>query len=143
MSLQASRRVCVSSAPPAEGAGDSDIEARVLEVEVALDPAHDLVADLAGVAHLDDGVALRRENLPLGALIALQLLLERAAPVAVEALAEAVDAEAVEAAQPGGCRGAHGAVRGKLLDALERRLGGPDPRVRLLLVGAPVVFEAQ
>ena len=55
------------AAPRAE----SDLEARVLEVEVALDAAHDLVVDLAHVAQADDLGALGLEHLAPQALVGL------------------------------------------------------------------------
>jgi hypothetical protein len=44
-------------------AESSDFQARILEIEVALDPSHDLVADAALAAQADDRRPLRLEEL--------------------------------------------------------------------------------
>src|SRR5918998_5409696 len=66
----------------------SDLQARLFEVEVALDAVHHLVADAALVAKSDQGGALRAEQLSRKTLEGGRTVLEAAVVVAVEARRE-------------------------------------------------------
>src|SRR3954464_4793843 len=122
--------------------GESHLEARVLEVEVALDAAHDLVVDLAHVAQADDLGALGLEHLAAQALVGLGLPVDRAVVVLVEARREAPDAEVVEAAHAVGGVVADPVLFAQLLDPVERGAGREDPRLGLALLEIAVVFHA-
>src|SRR6187399_1190141 len=104
--------------------GSSDVEPRSLEVEVALDPPHHLVADLARVPQLDHGAPLGLEQLAPQPLVLERTLLDLAVAVRVAAGAEAVDPEPVEAAQALGGVVPHPRLAFELVQAYERRLGG-------------------
>src|SRR2546428_12286654 len=88
LALQAERR----------GAG-SDVEARILEIEVALDNVHHVVVDLSLPPELDDRSPLGVEELAAQSLVVLRPLLDRAVVVRVEAGREAALAESIQAAQ--------------------------------------------
>ena len=113
-----------------------DVEPRSLEVEVALDPPHHLVADLARVAQLDHGAPLGLEQLAAQALVLERALLDLAVAVRVgcaRGSGRSGTGTGRAAARP--CRRST-QPRLQLLEAHERRLGGEDPRLRLLGVGA-------
>ena len=77
------------------GLGPSrDIEPRVLEVEVALDPVHDVVVDRARVAKAEEGAPLRLEQLAPQPLVADRPLLDRPVVLVVQTGPEPVAAEA-------------------------------------------------
>ena len=111
------------SEPPARSrharavASRSDLEPRLLEVELALDAAHDLARDLAAVAQPDQRLALGGVDLVHHPLVEQRALLE---PVLVLDLAradlEAPLAELVEPADP-----LDGAVAGPVLAPRARR----------------------
>src|SRR5439155_13656371 len=75
----------------------SDIEAGVLEVEIALDKVHDVVVDSPLTPQLDDRSALGVEQLAAQPLVVLRPLLDRAVVLGVEARREAALAETVQA----------------------------------------------
>src|SRR3712207_2365117 len=97
----------------------SDLQARLFEVEVALDAVHHLVAYAALVAELDQGPALRPEQLPHKALVGGGAFLDPV-HVAEDAGFEAAAAVVVEAAHPLGRVLAHPVLPGQLLDAREQ-----------------------
>src|SRR5262245_15498168 len=76
-----------------------NVEARVLQVEVAAHPEDDVTADHARAAQVGHGRALGVEQLAPQALIRLGLLLDRAVRLLVEARRESVAPEVVEAPQ--------------------------------------------
>src|SRR5207248_2017097 len=112
---------------------DSDIEAGVLEVEVALDPAHDVVADPALAPQRDDLGPLGLEELAPEPLVAGGPLLDRVVVLAVEARAEARDPEAVGASHPLRRVRPHPLLLHELVEAREGRLCGADARLRVFL----------
>src|SRR5262249_57249105 len=77
-----------------------DVEPGVLEVEVALEPVHDLVRDPALVAQGDDRGALGLEQLAAGALVRHRAFLDRAVVAVIEAGAKPVLAELLRAPEP-------------------------------------------
>src|ERR687894_1495945 len=87
------------SSGPCPSFNPSHLQARLFEVEVTLDAVHDLVADTTLVAKLDQGRALRPEELPREALVGGGAFLDPVL-VAGEAGAEAAVAVVVEAAHP-------------------------------------------
>src|SRR3954464_410123 len=123
--------------------GESDLEARVLEVEVALEAAHDLVVDLADVAQADDLRALGLEHLAPQALVGVGLLVDRSVVVIVEARREAPDAKVVHAAHAVGGVVAHPVLGAQLLDAVEGGARGQDARLGLALLEVAVVLDAE
>ena len=121
----------------------SDVQALVLEVEVALDAAHDVVVDVAVAPKLAHRLPLRFEELAAQPLVRDGLVLDRPVALRVEARSEPVAPEAVEPAQPLDGVGTHPVLVDQLVEASERRLRGSDPRLRLLLLGEPVVLEVE
>src|SRR3954447_11232216 len=109
--------------------GESHLEPRVLEVEVALEAAHDLVVDLPHVAQADDLRALGLEHLAPQALVGVGLLVDRSVVVVVEARREAPDAEVVQAAHAVRAVVAHPILTAQLLDPVQRGPGGEDARL--------------
>src|SRR5207245_3895352 len=120
-----------------------DIQARVLEIEVALDLAHDVIADPALVAQRHDRVPFRVEQLPAQALIRLRLLFD-AAVAAVVRLGEAVYSEAIQAAHALRRIRSHPILVDELVEPGDRGLSPADPRLRLLfLLRTHVLLESQ
>src|ERR671926_125176 len=78
----------------------SDLQARLFEVEVALDAVHRLVAEHALVAQFDQSPALRSEQLPQEALVGDRAFLDPVLVAAVEPGTEAAAAVVVEPAHP-------------------------------------------
>src|SRR4051794_1010492 len=123
-------RPAATAGSPGPRSAPSDLEPRVLEVEVALYPGHRLARDRAGVAHLDDRVALRLEHLAHRALV------EHRAPVVVlavvhEARFEAARAVLVHRAHPLDRLVARPFLLAQLVEPLNRRLGRLQPGLRL------------
>src|SRR5439155_6675557 len=98
-----------------------DLQARVLEVEVALDAVHRLVVDPPLAAQLDDRLALGVQDLSPQPLPGQRLLLDAAVVVAVEAGGEAAPAELVLSAHPLQAGLAHPLLPRQLLEPGERR----------------------
>ena len=89
------------------------------------------------------GHPLGVEQLAPQALVVLRALFDRAVAVGVVARAVALLPEAVEPAHPLGGVLAHPVLQRQLVEPLERRLGGPDPRLRLLVLGDAAVVEVE
>ena len=83
------------------------------------------------------------EELAHHLLVGGRLLLDRAVVAVVEAGLEAVAPEAERAPEPLGGLRADGAVLDELLEPGERRLGGLDPHLRVLALGAAVVADSE
>src|ERR687892_2058690 len=120
-----------------------EVEARVFEVEVALDSAHDSVVDPAAASKLEDRATLGRQELVAEALVVARAGLDRAIALGTEAGAKALAAEVVEPAQSVGGVFQHPLLLEKLLEPCERCLRRVDAGLRLLLLGQPVVLEAE
>ena len=118
----------------------AELEARVLEVEVALDAAHGVVGDVPGVAEAILPAARLEHLVPAGAG-------RRGSPprcpsssVALQPRREAAEAEAVELAQPLAACVRDPSLVAELVEVLERRPGGRDAGLVLLaldLVAGP------
>src|SRR4051812_11801030 len=92
---RAARRCAVNSArgyhrartpdpvPPGGARPRSGVLAQLLEVQVTLETAHDLVAQLAAVAHLDHGLSFGVDDLAPDLAVLEQLLLRLVAGCAV------------------------------------------------------------
>src|SRR5262249_22638985 len=119
------------------------VEPHVLEVEVALDSVHDLVADPAAVAELDDRAPLGLEQLAAEPLVALGLLLEGAVVGVVEAGREPRAAEGVEAPKPLGRVGPYPVLVDQLVQTGKGCLRRVDSGLRVLLGLEAVVAETQ
>ena len=102
-----------------------------------------VVVDPPLAPQLDHRVALGVEQLAPQPLVALRALLDLTVVLVVEARREAARAEAVGAAHALGRVVAHPVLAGQLLEPPERGLGRVDARLGLLLVGDPVVLEAE
>src|SRR4029077_11096817 len=95
-----------------------------LEIEIVLDAAHHLVADLPRVAQLDDRMTLGLQQLATQPLVLERPLLDLAVPVRVDPRREAVDPEPVRTTEALGRVVPHRAFGYELVEAVERRLGG-------------------
>src|SRR6185436_7259014 len=73
-----------------------DVQAQVLQIEVAGDAAGDLVVDQLTPPEIGDRLPLGVEQLAPQALVLLRLLLDRAVALRVEPRPEPVDAKAVQ-----------------------------------------------
>src|SRR5438552_12230194 len=78
----------------------SHIQPRVLEIEVALEPKHDVVVDDSVMAQGDDRSAFRFEQLPPQSLIIERTGLDRAVVSAVEPSGIPAAPKSVQAAEP-------------------------------------------
>jgi len=103
----------------------------------------DLVVDLAHVAQADDLRALGLEDLAPQALVGVGLLVDRPVVLVVEARREAPDAEVVHPAHAVGGVVAHPVLAAQLLDPVQRRARGEDPRLRFALLEVAVVLDAE
>src|SRR5215217_3980825 len=117
-------------------------QARLFEVQVALDAVHSLVADFALIAQFEQGPALRSQQLPQEALVGDGAYLDPIF-VATEAGAEAVAAVVVEPTHPLGRLLAYPVLKCQFLDARECGLRYFYPALDLLPFPAPVIFEPQ
>src|SRR5215211_6051460 len=118
------------------------LQARLFQVEVALDAVHDLVPDASLVAHCNEPQALRPEQLDHEALVGGRAFFD-AVRIALEAGGEAVTAVAVEAANALSRVLAHPVLVDKLVQALQGGLRDLNAAVSLLLVPDVVVLEAE
>src|SRR5215211_4155446 len=118
------------------------LQARLFQVEVALDAVHDLIPDAALVAHGDEPQALRPEQLDHQALVGGRAFFD-AVRIAVEAGGETVPAVAVEAANALSRVLAHPVLVDKLIQALQGGLSDLDAAVSLFLIPDAVVFETK
>src|SRR5262245_29410987 len=121
----------------------SDLQAGVLQVELALDAVHHVGADRALVAEPDDGPALGLEQLPDQALVGLRPVLDAVVLQLPGAGLEAPAAELVQAVQP-----LHGVVAGpvhpgELVEPVQGRLGRGQPGPQLLALLAVVDVEPE
>src|SRR6185312_4280897 len=123
----------------------SDLEPRLLEVELVLDAAHDLARDLLAVAQPDERAALRGEDLVHQALVEQRALLEVLLVLDLaRADLEPPLAELVQAAHALDRPVARPLLLGQLVDALERGTGDHEPRAQLLaLLLVAVVDRAE
>ena len=103
---------------------------------------HGLVADQALVAHPDEPLALRTEQLGHQALVRAAALLN-AGGVAFETRCEAVAPVVVEGAGALGRVLAHPVLFDELLKALQGGLGDPDAAVGLLPIPDVVVLQSE
>ncbi len=126
-----------------EDARGLDVEPLVLEIEVALHPAHDVVVDAAFQPEPAELLPLGLEQLAAQPLVAQGLVFDRAVALRVEPRPEPVPAEAVQAAHPLGRVRVDPVLVDQLVQPLERCLRGPDPRLRLLLLCETVVLEIE
>ena len=134
------------SDPAVESLGrvpDSDVEALILEIEIAADTYPDLVADHPASPKLEKSVPLRVEQLATEALVVLRAGLDGAVVPVVEACAKATGPEQVGAAHPLGRVIAHPVLAHELLEPGERCLACPDASICLLAIVDPVVLEPQ
>ena len=130
-----------ASSPATRPGSSADlVEAALLEVEVALDRAHDLVGDVAGAAQALDRVALGVDDREHHAAPGGAAVLDRAVvDVVVEAGGEALLAVAVDAAQAVDRVALGPLLALEAVDALERRLRRAEAGARLLLDDVAVV----
>src|SRR4051812_11439391 len=131
--LRRKRHEATTTRAPASAA--VEVQALVLEVEVALDPVHDVVVDPALVPQADHRAALRLQQLAAQALVVLGLLLDAVLVDSVEARAEAAAAVVVEPAHALRRLVSHPVLELQLLEARQRGLGRLHPRLRLLALG--------
>src|SRR5918997_3590446 len=120
----------------------SGFQTRLFEVQIALDTVHSLVADCALMAQLEQGYALRSQQLPQEALVGGGAVLQSGL-VAIQADAEAAAAVVAEPAPPLGRVLADPVLRYQFLDARECGLRHSYPALDLLPLPAPVTFEPQ
>lgn len=127
-----------------------DLEPLVLEVELALQPVHDLVGDLARVSELDDDPALGLQHFADRALVDarafLQVLLvfgERSAVQTAGPLCESSAPKVVEPDHPLDRVVAGPPFTGKLVQALQRGFGGSLAGEQLFALGPAVVLDPQ
>src|SRR5579864_6024395 len=107
----------------------SDVEARILEIEVALDDVHHVVVDPSLAPEVDDRAPLRVEQLAAQPLIVLRLLLDRAVILSVEPGAETGLPEPVEVAHALGGGVANPVLAGELVQSRDRGVGRVDTRL--------------
>ena len=115
------------------------VEARHLEIEIALHLPHHHVADLARVPELDHRVPLHVQQLPPQTLILERPLLDLRVAVGIDARVEAADPEPVEGAGALGRVGKDPGLALELVEPCDRGLGGADARERLLRLLLAVV----
>src|SRR6187551_3737016 len=121
----------------------SAIEARLFEVEVPDDAAHDEIVDPPLAPQVEYGASLGGQQLAQQALVVERTALELAVGLRVEAAAEALAAEVEHRAHALERVVAHPILVGELLQPAERGLGRIDARLVLLLLRAPLVPEAE
>ena len=111
-----------------------DVEPRVLEIEVAVQPSLDVGADHPVTPEVDELRPLGVEQLAAQPLITQRLFLDGAVVVPVETRREPVAAEPVEAAQTLGRVVAHPVLALQLRQPCDRRVRSLDARLRLFLL---------
>jgi hypothetical protein len=121
----------------------SELEAGVFEIEVTHDSAHDFVVDAPAAPELQDGPALRIQELVAETLEVGRALVDRTVALGVEPRPEAVAPEAVETAQTLGRVFTHPLLVEQLLEPGERGLRCVDSRLGIFLLGQPVVFQVE
>src|SRR3954453_5025980 len=123
---------------------ESDLQAGVLEIQLALEPVHDVVGDVAAVAQADDLAPLRLQPLAHERLVGGRAVLDPFVVVGEPgAGGEPALAVAVHAAHPLDRFVARPLLALELLDPGERRLGRHQPPRELLALLAAVVVHAQ
>src|SRR5215207_11110200 len=124
-------------------AGALDLQPGVLQVELALDPVHDVVADRPLVAEPDDGLALGLQQLADQALVGQGAVLGAVVLPDAGARLEAPAAELEQAVQPGHGVVAGPVLAGQLVQALQGGFGGGHAGPQLLLLLGPVGGDPQ
>src|SRR6185312_1412085 len=132
-----------SSCAGCSGGRSSDVEACVLEIEVALDAMHDVVVDDPVAAKADDRAPLGLEQLAAESLVVQRPRLDLAVVAVVEARGEAVAPEVVETAHAFGGVLPDPVLGQELIEARESRVGGLDARLRVLVLGDAVVLDPE
>src|SRR5207344_1283953 len=121
----------------------SEVEALVLEVEVAAHAQPHVVADGAAATQIYEGLALGVEQLAAESLIVLRSALDRAVVPVVEAGAEAIGPEAIRTTHALGRVLANPLLVDELLESRESRLRSVDACLRVRAILDPVVLEPQ
>src|SRR5215217_4528377 len=121
----------------------SDLQPGVLQVELALDPVHHVVADLALVAQDDDRPALGLEQLPDQALVGQRPVLGPVILPDPGPFLETPAAELVQVVQP-----LHGVLAGpvlhrQLVEPVQGGVGRGQAGPQLLVLLGPVVLEVE
>ena len=110
----------------------ADLEARVVEVQVVLDPAQGVVGDAPGVAEVDDRPPLALEEVVAQALVGDESSSRSSRPSPSSRAAKRSQAEAVELAQAAQRALRDAGVVPELVEVLERRPGGRHAGLVLL-----------
>src|SRR5947209_14118550 len=121
----------------------SQVEPRLLEIELSTDRAHRVVADDAVAAQPVHRLTLGLEQNMQELLVSRRLLLLGAVAVPRIALGEPVAPEAVEPAEPLRRLVPHPLLLDQLVDAGERGVGRVDAGLHLLTLGDAVLLEAK
>ena len=122
----------------------SDVEAGVLEIEVALDEVHHVVVDPSLAPELDDRSPLGVEELAAQSLVVLRPLLDaRRRPPSSNRAEKRLRRKRYRPRIRSAVSSRTQSSPASSSRRATRRVGGVDPRLRLLLAGTPVVLQME